>query len=78
MTTTTYYSAATASTTPTPYLANVIRAVQALLKALFPVHTVSPVERIRDRMEILRMARECRNTAPSLSQELNAIACRDL
>lgn len=77
MNTTTYYHHAATRPAPTPYLTNVVRAAQSLLKALFPVHPARIVAKIHDRTEILRVANAYRNTAPSLSQELMAIACRD-
>lgn len=76
MTTTTFHAAETRSA-PTPYLANVVRALRGLLKALFPVRPIPIAVKIRDRTEILRVAASYRCSAPSLSQELNAIACRD-
>ncbi|OGB22445.1 MAG: hypothetical protein A3I66_04035 [Burkholderiales bacterium RIFCSPLOWO2_02_FULL_57_36] len=74
MNTTTYYAADAA---PVPYLKNVGIALRGLLKALFPARTVRPASTIHDRAEILRIADAYRCTAPSLSQELTAIAYRD-
>lgn len=76
MNTTTYYASGS-STAPTPYLANVVRAVRALLKALFPVRAARPVSLMDDRIKVLRLAESYRCSAPSLSQELTAIAYRD-
>lgn len=76
MNTTTYYSAGRTES-PTPYVANVIRAAQGLLKALFPVRAPRPAEVFNDRTEILRIADAYRCTSPSLAQELTAIAYRD-
>lgn len=76
MNTTTYYAAGS-TTTPTPYVANVVRAVRALIKALFPVRIARPAATFSDRMEILRVADAYRCTSPSLAQELTAIAYRD-
>ena len=76
MNTTTYYAAGS-KTPPTPYVANVIRAVRALFKALIPVRTVRPAATFNERMEILRVADAYRCTSPSLAQELTAIAYRD-
>ena len=76
MNTTTYHAAGTRSAPP-PYLANLARAARGLLKALFSVHTTRPPVKIYDRTEVLRVAREYRDTAPGLSQELGMIACRD-
>lgn len=76
MNTTSYYATATRSA-PTPYLVNIAGAVQRLFKALFLVRPARPVVKNFDRTEILRVANAYRNTAPSLSQELMAISCRD-
>lgn len=76
MNTTTYY-ASHSSTAPAPYLANVVRAAGTLFKALFPGRAARPVSLMDDRIEVLRLAESYRCSAPSLSQELTAIAYRD-
>jgi hypothetical protein len=70
-------SAAYSASPSHAYLANVVHAAQELFKAIFAVRASSAMDRFRDKMEVLRLARECQDTAPSLSQELNAMASRD-
>ena len=77
-TATTYYQAGTApATITTPYLANVFHAARALLTALFAVRPARAAATAHDRADLMRLARSYRDSAPSLSQELAAIACRD-
>ena len=61
-----------------PYWAKVADAARYFVKALLAVPAANDTHAyMRDKAELLRLAQECRLSAPSLSQELRAIACRD-